>query len=284
MILVTGASGNNGRAIVSHLRSIGAPARAMIRDPGKAGSLNGLGAEIVQGDFTDPGAMQKACQGCETALLLAPVHERMLDFERAFVAAAKSAGVKRLVDYSSIGADPQATGYFVRAHGQAEEVVKTSGMAWTILRPTFFMQNLLGAAPTIVNEGRYYDPFRGLPVTNVDVRDIAAVAARALSEPGHEGKTYTITGPEALTGAQVAAAFSRVLERPITSSPLPRETYKQVLLNAGLPDWQAQAVVDLDEVVVSGVASFPTDTVRTIGRKEPIPLERFIRDHVAAFR
>jgi uncharacterized protein YbjT (DUF2867 family) len=284
MILVTGASGTNGRAIVSHLRSQGAPVRALVRDPGKAGSLSGLGAELAQGDFADAASLTRACRGCDTALLLAPVDQQMLHYELAFIDAARSAGVGRIVDYSALGANPDSGGFFTRVHGRAEEAVKASGLSWTLLRPTFFMQNLLGAAASIKNESRYYDPYRGLPVTMVDVRDIAAVAARVLTEAGHSGKTYAITGPEALTGTQIAEAFSRVLEKPIVCSPVPREAFKQILLKAGLPEWRAQGVVDLDEVVVGGPASFPTDTVAAIARRQPIALERFIRDHVGVFR
>src|SRR5579862_7962400 len=171
--------------------------------------------------------------------MLVPSQANSGELLRRFMDAAKKAGVRHLVHFSAISAGPDSKSSLIRAHGQVEEELKRSGLAWTILKPSFFMQNLLSSAATIKGQGAYYNIFGESRVAYVDTRDIAAVAAHVLAKPGHEGQSYTITGPEAVTCAQVAATLSRVLERPIRYVNMPREEYFKMLLSVGLPESQA---------------------------------------------
>jgi uncharacterized protein YbjT (DUF2867 family) len=284
MILVTGASGTNGRNILHALASLNVPVRAMVRDPDKAADLRSPGVTIVRADFDDEPSLGPALAGCDTALLLSAVDEAMVGREGHFIRAAKAAGVRHIVRFSAIGAEAPSRYLMQRMHGEGEEQIKKSGIGWTFLRPTFFMQNMLWNAGSIKAEGKSYGYFRDGAAAHVDVRDIGAVAARVLADPArHAGEAYVITGPAALTNAQLAQVLSKVLEKKVEYVDVPREAYLETLIKNGQPRAIAQGIVDLDHLVFEGVARRVTDTVKRIGQKEPIAFERFVRDHRGAF-
>jgi uncharacterized protein YbjT (DUF2867 family) len=283
MILITGGTGNSGRAIVKALLDRAERLRVLARDPAKAAVQLGDEVEIARGDFTDPMSIEAAMEDVDRALLLSPPSDRLVEFERAFVDAAKKCRVKHVVKFSAFGADANAPAGFSKWHGESEEYLKRSGLAWTILRPPFFMQNLFGLASMIQN-GTIYQPAGEGKAGHVDVRDIAAVAAAALSEEGHEGKTYEITGPELLSFHDIAAAFSEILGRPIAYVDVPPEAAKQSMMQSGMPEWQADAINVLMADLRAGVYARLTDIVQTVGGKNPTTLARFIAENSAAFR
>lgn len=279
-ILITGATGNNGRDIVRELRAMGAGVRAMVRDPAKGAAL---GVDLVRGGFDDPASLEAAMRGCERVLILVPVDERMAQFADSAIAAARRAGVGHIVYFSAVGASPRGASFFTRSHGAAEEALKQSGAAYTILRPNFFMQNLFASAPTIKSQGAIYNVMGDGKAAHVDTRDIAAVAARVLAEGTHRGRTLGITGPDAVSFDQVAATAARVLGRPVKYVNVPREAFISTLISAGVPAWQARAIVDLDSAVISGEAGRVEQTVRSVTGREPRTLERFFQENAAAF-
>ena len=285
MILITGATGTTGREIVGELQRLGAGrVRALVRDPSRASFIREAGFETVEGDFDRPETLGPALEGVERALLLTPPSPDTFEHQRAFVEAARRAGLRHVVKLSAIGADPSAPEGFCRWHGRAEELLKSSGLAWTMLQPNSFMQNLLGQAGQIAATGAIYQAVGDARISFIDVRDIAAVAARALTEGGHEGESYVLSGPEALTFHEVAAKLSEATGRKITYSPVTPGQFRAGALAAGLPGWLVSALATLDEMFVAGHASGVTDTVRRVGRKEPITFDQFAREHAAAFR
>src|SRR5438270_3356900 len=178
MILVTGGTGTSGREIIGELQRIGATGvRALVRDTSKASFIRDAGFELVEGDFERPETLDAALEGVERALLLTPPSPQTFEQQRAFIESAKRAGVRHVVKFSAIGADSAGPEGFGKWHGQAEDFLKSSGLAWTILQPNFFMQNLLGEARRIAAEGRIYQPVGDAKASFIDVRDIAAVAA-----------------------------------------------------------------------------------------------------------
>src|SRR5919197_4999292 len=238
MILVTGGTGTTGREIVGELQRLGAKGvRALVRDPVRALFIRDAGFETVEGDFDRPETLGGALEGVERALLLTPPSPRTFELQRDFIAAAKRAGVRHVVKFSAFGADSGAPEGFGKWHGQAEEYLKESGLAWTMLRPNFFMQNLLGQARQIAAEGRIYQPVGDASASFIDVRDIAAVAARALVEEGDGGKTYLLTGPEALSYHEVAAKLSETTGREVAYVPITPAQFRAGALAAGLPEW-----------------------------------------------
>jgi uncharacterized protein YbjT (DUF2867 family) len=238
--------------------------------------------EIARGDFADADSLAAACDGVEVALLLtAPTPDTVADQTR-FVDAAKRAGVRRVVKLSAVGAYPGAPQRFGDWHGQAERHVEASGLAWTHLRPNFFLQNLLGQAAA-VRAGTIHMPAGDGPAAFVDVRDIAAVAAHVLSEDGHESKVYDVTGPAAVAYADIAAAFSAVLGREVRYVDVPPAAARQGMVAAGLPEWMADAVNELNLAMKQWRLAGVTDVVRRVGQKEPVTVEQFVREHAAAF-
>src|SRR5499426_1141404 len=217
MILVTGATGTNGRLVVQALLAAGARVRAMVQDSSRAADLARTGAELAVADFDRAETLDRALAGAERSLLLSAVDQRPVDRETRFVERAKQADLKHLVKFSAIGAHPAASFTFGRQHGAAERVIMDSGLPFTFVQPNFFMQNLLWSADTIKTRGELSSS-RGLtPASHVDTRDIAAVIAATLTDPieRHAGRIHLVTGPAALSFDQVAETFSRLLARPV---------------------------------------------------------------------
>jgi uncharacterized protein YbjT (DUF2867 family) len=212
MILVTGATGTNGSELTKLLASWGVPVRAMARSPGKAEELAALpGVEVVAGDFDDPASVERALQGVERAFLLTDSTERAEERQLGFVDAARRAGLKHVVKLSQFAADERSPVRFLRYHAAVERAIRESGIAWTFLRPNLYMQGLLAFRAQIASKGEFFAAAGDAKVSVVDVRDNAAAAAAALTGAGHEGRTYDLTGPEALTHAEMAAALSDAL-------------------------------------------------------------------------
>ena len=285
MILITGATGTTGREVVAELRRLGAKGvRALVRDPARADVVREAGFEAVAGDFERPETLGAALEGVERALLLTPPTPDTVRHHRDFLEAAAAAGVRQVVKLSAFGADADAPEGFGRWHGQAENLLKTSGLRWTVLRPNFFMQNLLGQARQIASTGSIFQPVGDARASFIDVRDIAAVAARTLTEDGHDDQTYTLTGPEALSYQDVAARLSEATGRSITYVPVSPEQFRAGALGAGLPEWLVSALERLNEIFASGQAAAVTDDVRRVARREPTTFEQFARDHAEAFK
>jgi len=176
MFLITGATGNNGREIVKQLVAAGQSVRILVRDPQKATDLQALGVEIATGDLDHPETLDRALQGIKKALLLPANSFQQVEQEQNFVDAAKRAGTQHILKFSAAGADIHSPIHILNWHGQAEQYLEQSGIAFTHLRPFFFMQNLLQfAAPT---QNEVYLPFGDATVAMVDIRDIAAVGLK----------------------------------------------------------------------------------------------------------
>ncbi|HEX7956369.1 MAG TPA: SDR family oxidoreductase [Pyrinomonadaceae bacterium] len=285
MILITGATGGAGSMVVRELHRRGAKdVRALVRDPGHASAVRDAGFEAVKGDFDRPETLGPALEGVETALLLTPPTPQTVEHGRAFVEAARSAGVRRVVKLSALGADPDAPEGFGRWHGLSEEHLKSSGLAWTMLRPNFFMQNVLGLVEQIATTDKFSQPVGDARASFIHLQDVAAVAARVLTEDGHEGQTYTLTGPEALSYADVAARLSEALGRSIAYVPVTPEQFRAGALAAGRPEWLDSALERLNEIFAAGLAAAVTDDVSRVAGSEPTTFAEFARRNASAFR
>jgi uncharacterized protein YbjT (DUF2867 family) len=284
MFLVSGATGTNGKEIVLQLANLGIPVKALVRDMAKATPFRGKCVHVTVGDLNEPATLEEAFETVDRALLLPANNANQLEQERTFIDAAKRAGVQHIVKFSALGADnPKSGSRIIRWHAEAEDYLEESGLAWTHLRPSMFLQNLLGSAASIAGEGALYAPLGDARVAAVDVRDIAAVAVKALTERGHEGKAYTITGPEALTYSEVAGKLTAALGKPVRYVDVPPARFKQSLLGAGMPDWQADALLEIFEHVMKPLGAEVTNVIAEIARKAPTTFDQFARDHIAAF-
>ena len=284
MILVSGATGTAGKEIVLQLASLGILTKALVRDMAKATPFRGKCVHVAVGDLNEPTTLEEAFQAVDRALLLPANNANQVEQERTFIDTAKRAGVQHIVKFSALGGDdPKSASRIIRWHAEAEDYLEASGLAWTHLRPCIFMQNLLGSAASIAGEGAFYSPLGDTRVAHVDVRDIAAVALETLTERGHEGKAYTITGPEALTYSEVAEKLTAALGKPVRHVDVPPEQFKQSLLGAGMPDWSADALLEIFEHVMKPLGAQVTNVVAEIARKAPITFDQFTRDNAAAF-
>ena len=284
MILVTGATGSNGTELLKLLSARGVQARAMVRSADKAGAITGLpGVEVAAGDFDDAASLDRVLRGVERAFLLTDSTDRAEARQMSFVAAAKRTGVRHIVKLSQFAADEASPVRFLRYHAAVERAVRESGMDHTFLRPNLFMQGLLNFAPTIKAEGRFYAAVGDAKVSVVDVRDNAAVAAAALTGEGHAGKTYTLTGPEALSHAEMAAGLSEVLGRTVAFVDVPPEAMREALSHTPMPAWQADGLIEDYAHYHRGEAASVSSGVRDATGAAPRPFAAFARDFAAAF-
>lgn len=278
MILLTGATGLTGKHVAQALSAKGAKLRALVRDPAKAGDLAAMGVELVQGDLSDAASLIEAFKGVDKAFLLMGNVEEQLACEKRFIDAAKAAGISQLVKLSAIEADANHSNLLKQYHGGSEDHLIASGVPYTILRGNVFMQYMLYFKPVIDQTGAFYVPRDDAKMAMVDVRDIADVAAAALTEPGHLGKIYTLTGSEILTFGDVAAAFSKVLGKEVGCVQIPAEAYKEALLGTGQSDWTATAVTEEFVLMGDGGADVVTGDIKTITGKEPRTFQAMIAE------
>ncbi|WP_142683126.1 SDR family oxidoreductase [Chitinophaga polysaccharea] len=284
-ILITGATGHIGTTLAKHLSSQGIPFRAMVR---KADNNTGIiaalpGAEIVTGDFNDAGSLAHALQGMGKAFLLTNSSEEAETLQSNFVAAAVKSGLPHIVKLSQLHASVHSPVRFLRYHAVVEEKIRRSGMAYTFLRPNLFMQGLLGFREIINTQHQFFATAGNAPVSLVDTRDIAAVAAATLTGNGHSGKTYDITGPEALTHTALANILSEAVGRTIRYINVTENELLPALLHAGFPAWQAEGLIEDYAHYARGEAAAISSTVQDITGKPARNFASFAAEHAAAF-
>jgi uncharacterized protein YbjT (DUF2867 family) len=283
IILITGATGNIGGETLRQLAVSGIPVRALVRNRAKAASIDRPGVEIVEGDLENPETLGPALSGVTRALLVSSPEPRQAELQNNFIDAAKRHGHIHIVKLSAMGAATDSPVSFCRWHAATEQRLAQSGLPFTILRPTFFMQNTLAFAPTIAKEGRFYGSMKDGKASFVDLRDVAAVAAHTLTEPGHEGKIYEITGPETLSFSDIAGKLSAALGKPVAYIDLPRPALVSAMTGMGMPDWQANGIADLYDWAAKGGADLVTDAVEKVGKKKPISFDQFAADFRSPF-
>ncbi|MET7333577.1 NAD(P)H-binding protein [Nonomuraea sp. NPDC005650] len=274
-ILVTGARGHVARSLVQQLLAVGQPVRAAGRDPGAARLPAGVDAVLC--DLADPATFDAALAGVTKVFLYA--EPRGLG---GFLTRAAAAGVEHVVLLSALLADPDAADAISRLHGDAEQAVTRSGIAWTFLRPGAFATNTLQWAPLIRAEGMVRDPFPDSRSAPVHEADIAAVAVRALTEPGHEGATYTLTGPELVSRRRQAELIGEAVGRTVRFAVQDVEEHR-----AELSSWTTPQVADVVIRESAAAVDRPmpaTDTVEKVIGRPARTYGEWARDHAGDFR
>lgn len=284
MILVTGATGKNGREIVNRLSARHERIRVMLRKQDAIATFKPKpNLEFVTADFDDPASLLKALSGVQRAFLVTNSSENVEERQLRFVDLARQSGVKHVVYLSQLHASPKSPLRFLRYHAAIEDALAASGMSYTNLRPNLYMQGLLMLGSTIASEGRFFVPAGDARVSVVDVRDVAAAAVVALTQAGHEGKTYDITGPEALTHAQMAEQLSQALHRPVSFVDIPEKAFREALRRIRMPDWQADGLVEDFAHYRRGEASQVSSAVKDVTGEAPHTFSAFAGDYRAAF-
>jgi uncharacterized protein YbjT (DUF2867 family) len=285
MILVTGGTGVNGKALLHRLSANGVAARALVRNPARAEAISALSQiEIVQGDMARPETLAPALRDVERAMLISSSTPDMLEVQSNFIEAASKAGVRHVVKLSGIMPELDSAFRFARMHGEIEQRLEASGMAFTHLRAGEFMTAYFRQVPAIVGRGAMFLPMEDARIASIDVGDIAEIAAEALTGAGHEGKTYRLTGPGALTMTEVAEKLSAATARTIRYVNVPPEDARKAQLAAGMPPCLADALFELFAERRNGKeATVWPDAEKLLGRK-PASFDEFATRHAAIFR
>jgi len=284
MILVTGASGTVGKAVLKEVARSGAKHAAMYRSPDEAAKAP-AGTATVIADFAKKETLASALRGVDTVYLVCSPIPDLPQLEGNMLEASAAAGVTHIVLSSALGAGDYAKS-FPSWHRKVEDKLKGIGISFTILRPNSFHQNVLTYfAPSIRTQGAFYSSMRNARVSFLDVRDIAAVAARVLSGGEHRGKTYELNGPEALTYADVAERISKHAGRAVQYVDIPPDAQRKAMLDQGMPVWQVDVLLELQEYYTSGKGGGvdPLLLQNLLGRP-PITMDRFLAEVAAEFR
>ena len=281
MILITGASGNVGSEVLKQALAVGLKIRATFQSPDKAAKAP-AGMEGVIMDYAKPDTIRPALHGVEKIFLVGPPVRDLPAMEANFIKEVRAAGRKHIVKLSALGGHESM---FPSGHRHSEENIEASGLPYTFLRPNGFMQNLVNYnAGTIRSQNAFYGCQGNGAVSVVDIRDIAAVAVMVLAATGHEGKSYALTGGEALTNSHVAEKISRVAGRKISYVDLPPAEFRKAILSAGMPEWSADALLDLQRLYREGKASLVTDDIERLTGRKPITFDQFAHDYAFAFQ
>ncbi|MBQ1080623.1 SDR family oxidoreductase [Nocardiopsis sp. B62] len=276
-VLVTGATGTVGSALLPAVKSRGATVRAMIRSPFKVMP----GVENVVADLRDPEAVTAALEGVDAAFLNSPSDEDAADLQIRFADLAQKVGVKRLVVLSQYEARTDSPVRFLRWHAEVEAHVRGLGLDHTVLRPNLYMQSLLGFAGTIA-QGLLAAPIGDAAVSVVDTRDVAATAAAVLTSQGHTGRTYTLTGPRAVTHEQIAQALSKATGQAIDFQDVPPGQFVSALTGM-IPPWQLQGLVEDYAHYARGEAAEVHTSVTDLTGAPARDIADFAHDHAGAF-
>ena len=280
MILITGASGNVGKEVLKQITQTGVEVRAAFQSVSKAAGAPS-GVEIVTVDYNQPETLRTALKAVERIFLVGPPTAQLPALERKAMEVIAQSGVRQVVKLSAMGG---REAIFPRQHTESEDYIQSTGVPYTFLRPNGFMQNMVNYnAPTINTQSAFYGSEGDGRVSQIDIRDVAAVAVRALTEDSHVGKAYTLTGPEALTNKEIAQILSDELRREIRFINLPPAQLKEALLSAGVPEWNADALLDLQRLYREGKASTVTRDVEQILGRKAISFAQFVRDSRSDF-
>ena len=281
MICITGAGGTVGKEVVKQLELAKVPFRVAYFSKEKMEAALAKGMDAVTIDYNRPDTLREAFQGCERLFLLGPNALNQTQLELNAVEAAKAVGIKYIVKQSVMGSEAKDFSLAL-VHRPVEKAIEASGIEWTFLRPNSFMQNVVTfMAETIKAESAFYSASDQGKIAHVDVRDIAAVAVKALteSEPIHFGQAYTLTGSEALTYDDLADELSKVLRRSISHISLSPEDLKHGMLAEGMPEAIAERMLDLERYYREDKASRITNDIKQVTGQAPIRFAQYTRDY-----
>ena len=284
-VLVTGATGSVSSSLLAALRDKpGVSTRALVHDPAKAESLSKEGHDVVVADLEEPDTLAAAFEGVDILFLLTPASALEPSMGSNAAASARRAGVRHIVRNSAIKAGHDAPNRNGRLHAQVEDAVKASGIPWTILRPHYYMQNLLSSAASVASGGTLYMNMGEARVGMIDARDVGVFAAKIIEDPErHSGKTYTPTGPESVTMADAAETLAKVLGKPVTYAALPQDAARQAMLGFGLSRWFVGNVVDYGTIYSDGWGDFVSSDFNDVTGHDARSFEQFARDFAPAF-
>lgn len=288
MIVVMGATGATGSALLHRLSELDLPVRALSRDPGR---LRGrfdravlARAEVLAADAADPASLRAAFTGASRLFLTMANGSAQVALETHAIAAAADSGIGHIVKISAPGAGPDSPVAVARGHHTVEEALRNSGVTGTVLRPYAFMQKLLLLAPGVAAGGVVHGAMGEAACNYIDCRDIADVAAAVLTRPELAGHTYTLTGDRTYSHPELTGLLGSLLRRDVRYADLTgADLHRHLTSTARMPDWLAAHVVEIQRMAVTHPEE-PDGTVSRILGRPPRTLEAFLREHLDFFR
>jgi uncharacterized protein YbjT (DUF2867 family) len=285
VILITGATGLTGAELVRRLSAKGIPSRALVRNLVKAQQLALLpNVEVAVGDMAQPDSMTEALRGVDRAMLISSSDPMMVETQSTFIDAARKAGVKHVVKLSGIIPELDSAFRFARMHAEIEKRLEDSGLAYTHLRAGEFMPSYFRQVPSIVGRGILALPMRDARIASLDIGDLAEVAIAVLTSPGHEGKTYPLTGPESLSMAEVAEKLSAAIGKTIRYVDVPPKEANKARLAAGMPPYLTEGLDELFAERRNGKESNVWPTIEEVFGRKPTTFDEFAVRNAAIFR
>ncbi|WP_455244623.1 SDR family oxidoreductase [Petrachloros mirabilis] len=271
--LITCATGAVGRRVVSILEAKGQRVRAGVHRIERAPKVQAQSTEVVAFDFSDPYSIEAAVTGVEQVCLITPHTNRQFEWASMLIDKAKKAGVKRIVRLSGLAAAMGPEVRVGRWMKMVENYLADSGLEWTVIRPGPFMQNFLSLYPR--QGGQYWPPIGDGKICHIDVGDVADILAKVLAEEGHNRKTYTITGSQALSMTEATDLLTQAGHSNAAYDPIPEQQARELLGKAGKPEWLIDVLMQLFAAFESGAASLSVDTVEKMLGRAPVSFEQF---------
>ncbi len=282
-ILITGATGNVSSGIIAKLKGSGHSLRALVRNPEKAAALKEQGVEVHVGDLEKPWTLGAAFAGADTVWILSPPGPRAPEQSSNALWAARQGGAKHVVRMSAVGAAHKAPTINSRLHALSDAELAASGISFTILKPHFFAQNLMMTAKSVTEQGVIYFAMADGKMGIIDSRDISDFAAHVLTTPGHEGKTYTITGPASLSINEMAAMIGAAVGKEVKYVAVPVDAARQSMSQMGMDDWMVNAMGDYMAAYSTNWGDLVTDDFKRVTGKAPRSFKQFATDFAGMF-
>ena len=283
MILITGASGSVGKAVLQEASRKGSKFRAMFRSKQEAAKAP-AGCETVLADYSDKQSLRNALEGVTSIYVVCSPIPQLVELEGNVLGVCKESGVEHVVLNSALGAGdfPKS---FPSWHRKVEDKLKATGMSYTILRPNGFLQNIVAFnAPSIRAQGAFYAAMGDAKVSYLDIGDIAVVAVKALQGGAHSGKTYELNGPEAISNHELAKRISRITGRAVNYVDIPETAQREAMLALGMPEWQVTALLELQQYYKQGGGAKTDGLLQSLIERPPVSLDQYLMVNAVEFR
>ncbi len=282
MILITGASGSVGKAVLQEAIRTGSKVRGMFRSKGDAAKAPSE-CEAALADYADKQSLRKALDGVSAVYVVCSPIPQLVELESNMVDACKEAEVKHVVLNSALGAGDYPKS-FPGWHRKVEDKLKAAGMSYTIVRPNGFLQNIVAFnAPSIRTQGAFYAAMGDAKVSYLDVGDIAVVAVKSLHGGAHGGKTYELNGPEAISNQELAKRIS-VTGRTVNYVDIPESAQRESMLGLGMPEWQVTALLELQQYYKQGGGARTDGLLQSLIERPPVTLDQYLTANAREFR
>jgi len=283
MILITGASGSVGKAVLQEASRKESRVRAMYRSKEEAAKAPS-GCAAMLADYSDKQSLGKALNGVTSVFVVCSPIPQLVELESNVLDVCEESGVRHVVLNSALGAGDYPKS-FPGWHRKVEDKLKATGMSYTILRPNGFLMNIVAYnAPSIRAQGAFYAAMGDAKVSYLDVSDIAVVAVKALQGGAHSGKTYELNGPEAISNRELAKRISKVAGRTVNYVDIPESAQRESMLGLGMPEWQVTALLELQQYYKQGGGAKTDGLLKALIGREPVTLDQYLTANAREFR